>query len=271
MHTLPIAIEQRIFNKGGYLTGFALGGFFDGILLHQILQWHHLLSGVDREPFTDLRMQILADGLFHAGMYVIALIGIWMLMRARAWLGRNGSGRLLIANALIGFGAWHVVDALLSHWLTGIHRIRMDSPNPLFWDLLWFAVFGVLFIAAGILLRRRTGLSEGKGRTVASVLAVITAAGAAASAMPPAGTGMVPTATVLLRPGATPAQLLAALPHNDARIVWNNARGDVWVFALGANSNAQDFYRHGAMFVSGTLLPAGCASFLSTRRSGDAT
>jgi uncharacterized membrane protein len=26
------------------LLGFALGGFFDGILLHQILQWHHLLS-----------------------------------------------------------------------------------------------------------------------------------------------------------------------------------------------------------------------------------
>ena len=29
----------------GLLLGMALGGFFDGILLHQMLQWHHLLSG----------------------------------------------------------------------------------------------------------------------------------------------------------------------------------------------------------------------------------
>lgn len=26
------------------VLGFALSGFFDGVLLHQILQWHHLLS-----------------------------------------------------------------------------------------------------------------------------------------------------------------------------------------------------------------------------------
>lgn len=30
--------------RWGAALGFALGGFFDGILLHQILQWHHLLS-----------------------------------------------------------------------------------------------------------------------------------------------------------------------------------------------------------------------------------
>src|SRR5690606_18965301 len=30
--------------RWGTVLGFALGGFFDGILLHQILQWHHLLS-----------------------------------------------------------------------------------------------------------------------------------------------------------------------------------------------------------------------------------
>jgi uncharacterized membrane protein len=26
------------------LLGIGLGGFFDGIVLHQILQWHHMLS-----------------------------------------------------------------------------------------------------------------------------------------------------------------------------------------------------------------------------------
>jgi uncharacterized membrane protein len=28
----------------GILLGIGLGGFVDGILLHQILQWHHMLT-----------------------------------------------------------------------------------------------------------------------------------------------------------------------------------------------------------------------------------
>nr|WP_247878984.1 DUF2243 domain-containing protein [Azospirillum brasilense] len=59
----------------GYLLGFALGGFFDGILLHQVLQWHHLLSAVESSAVRDIRVQILADGLFHAAMYVVAAVG----------------------------------------------------------------------------------------------------------------------------------------------------------------------------------------------------
>ncbi|MFN4099033.1 MAG: DUF2243 domain-containing protein, partial [Pararhodobacter sp.] len=51
---------------GSFWLGFALGGFFDGIVLHQVLQWHHLLSGyAPSDTATDLRFQILADGLFH--------------------------------------------------------------------------------------------------------------------------------------------------------------------------------------------------------------
>ncbi|WP_460744124.1 DUF2243 domain-containing protein [Mariniluteicoccus endophyticus] len=32
----------------GILLGIGLGGFLDGILLHQILQWHHMLSSSPR-------------------------------------------------------------------------------------------------------------------------------------------------------------------------------------------------------------------------------
>ena len=30
--------------SAGILFGLGLGGFFDGIVLHQVLQWHHMLS-----------------------------------------------------------------------------------------------------------------------------------------------------------------------------------------------------------------------------------
>ncbi|GKT26246.1 DUF2243 domain-containing protein [Acidovorax sp. SUPP3334] len=43
-------------------------------MLHQILQWHHLLSRVESAMVQDVRVQILADGLFHALMYVIGAL-----------------------------------------------------------------------------------------------------------------------------------------------------------------------------------------------------
>jgi hypothetical protein len=36
----------------GILLGIGLGGFVDGIVLHQILQWHHLLSSEGDYPKT---------------------------------------------------------------------------------------------------------------------------------------------------------------------------------------------------------------------------
>ena len=65
------------------VLGFALGGFFDGILLHQVLQWHHFLSLVPGESLRDIRAQILADGMFHVAVYIITAIGLWMLFAGR--------------------------------------------------------------------------------------------------------------------------------------------------------------------------------------------
>jgi len=134
------------------VVGFALGGFFDGILLHQILQWHHLLSLVPE--VSSLRFQVLWDGYFHALMYVIAAAGLWGLWRARDQvIGRWGHQTL--GAILIGFGIWHAIDSVLSHWVLGIHRIKLDSPDPLVWDLIWFFAFGVLPLIVGFLLMRR--------------------------------------------------------------------------------------------------------------------
>ncbi|RYG09559.1 MAG: DUF2243 domain-containing protein, partial [Burkholderiales bacterium] len=101
----------------GILLGVALGGFFDGIVLHQILQWHHLLSDVD--AIKDIRLQLLADGAFHALMYLIAVIGLVRLWKVRRFLDRESSTACLCGAILIGFGTWHLLDAVLSHWLLG--------------------------------------------------------------------------------------------------------------------------------------------------------
>ena len=110
--------------------GLALGGFFDGVLLHQILQWHHLFSlvlGMD-----DLRMQILWDGYLHAAMYAIGLIGLAAVWRHRAVISEDPRRRLW-AMLPVGFGLWHAIDAVLSHLVLKrfgfnlIHTLRRVS------------------------------------------------------------------------------------------------------------------------------------------------
>lgn len=156
--------------RAALLLGLSLGGFFDGILLHQILQWHHLLSDVRAAAVQDMRVQLLADGLFHLLMYVIcahALFGLW---RSRHELVEADAINRLAGSALLGFGGWHVLDALLSHWITGIHRIRGDVANPLFWDLLWVVAFGLLPMAAGWWLNRRPPPGSAPGPSEAVLL-----------------------------------------------------------------------------------------------------
>ncbi len=174
---------------GCFALGLAIGGFFDGIFLHQILQWHHLLSGIESRA-DDLRFQVMADGLFHLAMYVLLLCGLGLLWRPR----RNSDISPLptanaIASTFMGFGAWHLIDALLSHWLLDLHRIKMDSPNPLFWDLLWLAVFGIGPLLLGWQLLKRPPPGAGSRPAVLLFGLSAVAVGAAAASLLPAARG----------------------------------------------------------------------------------
>ncbi len=281
----------------GLLLGFGMGGFFDGILLHQILQWHHLLSGFGAgggsSPLADLRVQVVADGVFHALMYAVAAAGLWSLYRSRG--AAAPPRRALLASFLVGFGAWHVIDAVLSHWLIGLHRLRMDVPDPLPWELGWLGVFGVLPLAAGLLLGRRdppgaggaghgpgggsgggsgsgpgggSGSASGLGAQkpagrLAAVLAV-TITTAAALNIYPLSAPAQDTSVVVLRPGASASHLLAALDGTPARIMWSDASGGVWVLADAPGATLLSLFNAGALYVSGAGAPAGCSAWLAT-------
>ncbi|HYD77708.1 DUF2243 domain-containing protein [Ramlibacter sp.] len=240
----------------GLLLGFSLGGFFDGIVLHQVLQWHHLLSNVQAAALRDLRAQLLADGLFHVLMYLLAAWALGLLWKARADYAVAGADRVLWARALIGFGAWHVVDSVVSHWITGIHRIRVDVPDPLFWDLLWFSVFGVVPLVAGWLLHRRAG--GGGGRSAAASLALAAAVAAPLAALPAGDTGQV---VVLFRPGMEGAAAFDALASADARVLWVDRSGGLWAVAMPEPARARELYARGALLVSSSAWALGCLAW----------
>ena len=242
----------------GLTLGFALGGFFDGILLHQILQWHHLLSGLEQAR-ADLRFLILTDGLFHLLMYLVAGVGLWLLVKAKHELDRPGVTGRLVSAGLVGFGLWHVADALVSHWLLGIHRIRTDAANPLLWDILWVCAFGLVPLVIGWLIARRRPIGA-SGPIVPAILACCVVAAGTVAALPPQD---APTTAVLFRPDMTAGQKLSAVRSIDARLIWADPSEQVWVIRVPEGASQWQLYGQGALVVGGTVAALGCLDWLA--------
>ena len=140
--------------RAGTVLGFGLGGFFDGIVLHQILQWHHMVSSWrTAQTLAGLRLNTLADGVFHLGAYGFTVVGIVLLWRVGLRAGVPLSRQRLFGAVLVGFGSFHVFDEIVDHRLLGLHHIK-PGPNELAWDLGFFAV-GLVLIFLGVTLWRR--------------------------------------------------------------------------------------------------------------------
>ena len=231
--------------------GLALGGFFDGVLLHQILQWHHLFSLVP--GMDDLRMQILWDGYFHAAMYAIGLIGLAAVWRHRAVISEDPRRRLW-AMLPVGFGLWHAIDAVLSHLVLGIHRIKVDSAVPLFWDVAWLIGFGILPATAGLYLAMGP---RGPGRPIGGITAALlalTIGMGAWAAQPP---GDSPLTSVVFRQTLTEGQIRERLTAVGATVIWQDAAASLAVVDMHGGS-CWHLYGSGTLLVAGGGLPAGC-------------
>ena len=250
-------IDLRRLRQPALFLGIALGGFFDGIVLHQILQWHHLLSNV--QAGLDMRFQILADGVFHAFMYVIAGIALFQLWRRRGLLVKAGAGTWIWGHGILGFGIWHLMDSILSHWILGIHRVRMDTESPLMWDLIWLVAFGLVPMIAGwLILKNSHGEGPAGGHRAASALAIAVLVGGPVAALPPEDTRQV---LVVFAPGVRPGEAHRALGAIDARVVWVNPSGSVWAVRLDDRDAAWRLYISGALIVSRSVLGAGCLAW----------
>ena len=188
-------------------------------------------------------------------MYLVAVVGLCGLWRSRAD-GNDGQGAPLLGGILIGFGLWHVVDSVLSHWVLGIHRIKLDSPDPLMWDLMWFAAFAALPLLVGcMVLRRRRGDEGLNGSTISLVLVGLLTAGTGFwAAQPPKNQRFT---TVVFSPGVSPQEAMTAIVSEEAGLVWSDAAMGVLVVFV-AEERRFNFYRRGALFVSGAGTGAGC-------------
>ena len=139
----------------GLLLGVGLGGFVDGIVFHQILQWHHMLTSHGDYPVTTvagLEVNTLWDGLFHAGTWLITALGLALLWRAARRADVLWSTKAFVGLLLAGWGGFNLVEGVINHLLLRIHHVRTGA-NELAWDLALLVVSAVILLAGWLLVR----------------------------------------------------------------------------------------------------------------------
>jgi uncharacterized membrane protein len=152
-----MAVDPHAPKAPALVMGLGLGGFIDGIVLHQVLQWHHMLTGENGGESMDtvagLEANTMVDGFFHLATW--ALVAAGTFLGVRAWQQRRLAPpwRMHVGLLLAGWGAFNVVEGLVDHQLLGIHHVRDDLGAPLGWDVAFLAL-GVALVAVGSALAR---------------------------------------------------------------------------------------------------------------------
>jgi len=133
----------------GTVLGIGMGGFVDGIVLHQILQVHNMLSAkFPPNTLVNAEINMVWDGLFHAFTWVTTAIGISMLWKAGQRREVPWSTRTLVGSLIQGWGIFNLVEGIIDHHLLNVHHV-IERLGVSIADWLFLGVGGVLFILVG--------------------------------------------------------------------------------------------------------------------------
>lgn len=146
---------------GGLFLGLGLGGFIDGIFLHQIAQWHNMGSAILPPVTMDAMAQNMRwDGLFHVATLVLTLVGVVLLWRE----GRIGTAppslRVLSGQMILGWGIFNLVEGIIDHHLLELHHVRDMPVHVPAYDWWFLGIGGVLFILIGWWMSRTRDTDE---------------------------------------------------------------------------------------------------------------
>jgi uncharacterized membrane protein len=143
----------------GMLLGVGLGGFLDGILLHQILQWHNMLSSwLPPVDLVSMKVNMAYDGLFHAFTWATTALGLALLWRGFARGDLRPSTPAFVGSLALGWGLFNVIEGLVNHTIFAMHHVH-PGPAQGIWDA-GFLLFGGLLFGLGWASIRH-GLGQG--------------------------------------------------------------------------------------------------------------
>ncbi|HEX6966793.1 MAG TPA: DUF2243 domain-containing protein [Gemmatimonadaceae bacterium] len=141
--------------RAGITIGIGMGGFVDGILLHQILEWHNMGSSVVSPMTIDgMRQNMIWDGEFHAVVWVITLIGIYLLLADARRGAVLPSTTAFTGQLLLGWGIFNVLEGILDHHILNLHHVRDLPVHVPLYDWLFLVIGGAGFLLLGWAMSR---------------------------------------------------------------------------------------------------------------------
>lgn len=137
-HNLTMQQKQNhfpLFVAASILIGMGFSALFDGIVLHRILQWHHLFSNVHPlENAENITLNLLGDQIFLAAGYFIFVAGLILLFWA-VWQGNLiNLSPTFFGCLLIGFGKFNLIEGVVNHHILGLHHVK-PGQHEAAWDL----------------------------------------------------------------------------------------------------------------------------------------
>ncbi|QDP40122.1 DUF2243 domain-containing protein [Radiobacillus deserti] len=138
-------------NKNLFISGFILGlgllGAIDGIVFHQLLQWHHMVLN------PNIKLEIVTDGLFTALFSALLIWGAVKILQDARKNELGHSWKIFLGGIFVGGGSFNLVEGIIDHHLLKVHRVKPLAENPLVYDLAFLAI-GLLLVGIGILIKR---------------------------------------------------------------------------------------------------------------------
>jgi len=135
------------------LIGIGLGGFLDGIVLHQVLQWHNMGSAVLAPTTMDaMSRNMMWDGFFHLTTWTVVIAGIYALLRdvRRGW--GLPSTKAFTGLLLVGWGTFNLVEGTIDHHILELPHVR-DLPThvPIYdWGFLLIGGMGLVALGSAL-------------------------------------------------------------------------------------------------------------------------
>jgi uncharacterized membrane protein len=137
----------------GAALGVGMGGFADGILFHQLLQVHNMLSA-KYPPTTvvNLEINMFWDGLFHVFCWLMTALGLALLWNSAQQRDVALPTKVFVGSLSLGWGLFNLVEGVINHHFLHIHHVR-ETADHLTWDFAFLASGVVLIIVGFVLIR----------------------------------------------------------------------------------------------------------------------
>ncbi|WP_411825495.1 DUF2243 domain-containing protein [Luteolibacter sp. AS25] len=142
------SIITKPLTRAGIFLGVGLGGFVDGIVFHQMLQFHNMLTGrIPKDTIANTEINMFWDGIFHSFTWIMTVIGIILLFRAHRVPNVLWTNRVFTGSLFLGWGLFNLIEGVIDHHILHLHHV-VEAKGESIYDFL-FLLSGAIFTIGG--------------------------------------------------------------------------------------------------------------------------